>query len=93
MNNIILQNLEEVLTAINNFIDKGISFINTKKIRKFFDIDYSNKSKTYFIWHSLKLLKMYGILEEIEGGRIINYKIVKKEKINIQEFLEQLQVL
>ncbi len=87
-----VRNLEDTLYAINLFIDKHISYINTRKVRKYLNVDSSNRSKINFIGRSLQFLQKKGILEEVHRSKTIHYKLLRKEKIDIQEFIEQMEI-
>ncbi len=90
--NPMVKNLEETLQIINLFIDKGMSFVNAKKVRKYLEIDSSNRPKIYYIWRSLQFLQKKGILEEIHRSKIITYKLVRQERIKILEFIKHLEI-
>ena len=87
-----IQNLREKLEAINKLIDIKISIVNTKRVRKCHNppIKSSNRSKINFVWRALKFLEQEGIL--VSNGQVTprNYKIKSQEKIDIDEFINQI---
>lgn len=85
-----LKNVKETLEAINKLMDNNIKVVNTKRIRRCYNIKSSNRSKINFIWRSLDFLAKEGILEE--NGIITpkTYKIRLENKIDIDKFINQL---
>lgn len=85
-----LKNVKETLEAINKLMDNNINLVNTKRIRRCYNIKSSNRSKINFIWRSLDFLAKEGILEE--NGIITpkSYKIKVSNKINIEEFISKI---
>ena len=81
-----MQNLSEVINVINSFIEKKKTIINTKKIRKYYKIKPSNRSKINFIWRMLEFLERKGYIELIHENpksyRIFPSKIDFKELSN-----------
>lgn len=84
-----LINLKETLEAINKLMDKNISIVNTKRIRRCFNIKSSNRSKINFIWRTLKYLEGEGILRKNGITNPKTYKIVPDETIDIDSFLSE----
>ncbi len=84
-----VENLKEVLEAINKMIEKNINIVTTKKIRQINNIHSSNHSKINFIWRSLKYLEKTGILEEHSSTRLKIYKIMTQKKVDIEKFISQ----
>ncbi|KKM74746.1 hypothetical protein LCGC14_1397250 [marine sediment metagenome] len=84
-----LINLKETLEAINKLMDKNISIVNTKRIRRYFNIKSSNRSKINFIWRTLKYLEGEGILRKNGITNPKTYKIVPDENIDIDNFLSE----
>ena len=82
-----LKNVKETLEAINKLMDNNISTVNTKRIRRCYNIKSSNRSKINFIWRSLDFLAKEGILEE--NGIITpkTYKIKVYDKIDVEGFI------
>ena len=81
-----MQNLRDVINAINSFIEKKKSIIDTKKIRKYYKIKPSNRSKINFIWRLLEFLESNGYIELVHENpksyRIPQSKIDFKELSN-----------
>ena len=88
-----LRNLKETLEAINKLIDNNVNLVNTKRIRRCNHIRSSDRSKINFIWRSLKFLAEddQGILEKNGITNPTTYKIMPKEKINVDEFIAQIR--
>ena len=88
-----LKNVEETLEAINKLIEAKVNLVNTKRVRRCNHIRSSDRSKINFIWRSLKFLaeKEQGILEKNGINNPTTYKIKAKEKINIEEFISQIE--
>jgi len=83
--------LEETLEAINNYIDKNIKVVCTKSVRTYHDIKSSNRSKISFIWRSLNYLEKQGVLRVNGAISPKKYEVIPKEKININQVLDQLK--
>ncbi len=84
-----LKNLKETLEAINQLIDNNIYIVNTKRIRRCYNIKSSNRSKINFIWRSLNYLEQEGILEVNGSVYPKSYKIKNKKKIDVEVFISQ----
>jgi hypothetical protein len=84
-----LKNLKETLEAINQLIDNNIYIVNTKRIRRCYNIKSSNRSKINFIWRSLNYLEQEGILEVNGSVNPKSYKIKNKKKIDVKVFISQ----
>lgn len=86
-----LNNLKDTLDAINKLIDNNVYIVNTKRIRRCFNIKPSNRSKINFIWRSLKFLEDEGILTLNGITNPKTYKILADQKIDVDKFLTQLE--
>jgi hypothetical protein len=86
-----MNNLKDTLDAINKLIDNNIYIVNTKRIRRCFNIKSSNRSKINFIWRSLKFLEQEGILTLNGITNPKTYKILTDQKIDITKFLNQIE--
>ncbi|UCC19113.1 MAG: hypothetical protein JSV62_13585, partial [Promethearchaeota archaeon] len=82
--------LKETLEAINKLIENNINIVNTKRIRRCFNIKSSNRSKINFIWRALKYLEEEGILTLNGITNPKTYKIMTDEKIDVDDFLSQI---
>ena len=78
----------DVKGAINHFYDRKIFYITAKKIRKYLDIDASDRTKINFIWRILRHLVHEGFLEVIEGKKPKQYKISKFPIENNMTFVD-----
>ncbi|MFX0041322.1 MAG: hypothetical protein ACFE8L_00280 [Candidatus Hodarchaeota archaeon] len=85
-----LKNLKDTLDAINRLIDNNVNIVNTKKIRRCYNIKSSNRSKINFIWRSLNYLEEQGILAINGVTNPKTYKITANEKIDVEKFLSQI---
>ncbi len=83
------KNLKETVEAINKLIDKNVTIVNTKRIRRCNNIKSSNRSKINFIWRALNYLENQGILTLNGITNPKTYKIITNEKIDIDDFLSQ----
>ncbi len=86
-----LNNLKETLEAINKLIDNNVNIVNAKRIRRCNNIKSSNRSKINFIWRSLRYLEEEGILTLNGIANPKTYKILIKEKIDINGVLSQIE--
>lgn len=68
---------QDVKKAINYFYDRNIHIINVKKIRRYLDIDASDRSKINFIWRILEHFESEGYLIQIRQKPTKQYKIAK----------------
>jgi hypothetical protein len=84
------KNLKDTIEAINKLIDNNITIVNTKRIRRCYNIKASNRSKINFIWRALKFLEEEGILTLNGIANPKTYKIMTDEKIDADEFLSQI---
>jgi hypothetical protein len=84
-------NLKETLEAINKLIENNINIVNTKRIRRCFNIKSSNRSKINFIWRTLKFLEEEGVLTLNGITNPKTYKILTDQKINVTDFLNQIK--
>jgi len=85
-----LKNLRETLDAINSLIDNNINVVNCKRIRRCQNVKSSNRSRINFIWRSLDYLEKEGILAPNGILKPKNYKILKKDKINVDDFIQKI---
>ncbi len=85
-----LKNIKETLEAINKLMDNNIAIVNTKRIRRCYNIKSSNRSKINFIWRSLDFLAKEGILEENGIIKPKTYKIRASSKIDVEEFISHI---
>jgi len=85
------KNLKDTLEAINKLIDNNVKIVNTKRIRRCYNIKSSDRSKINFIWRTLKCLEEEGILNLNGVTNPKTYKIMTKEKINVNEMLSQIE--
>ncbi|MFX1292584.1 MAG: hypothetical protein ACFFAG_16695 [Promethearchaeota archaeon] len=86
-----MNNLKATLDAINKLIDNNVNIVNTKRIRRCFNIKSSNRSKINFIWRSLKFLEEEGILTLNGITNPKTYKILVDKRIDVDKFLTQLE--
>jgi hypothetical protein len=86
-----LNNLKDTLDAINKLIDNNVYIVNTKRIRRCFNIKSSDRSKINFIWRALKFLEEEGILTLNGITNPKTYKILSDQKIDIGKFLSQIE--
>jgi len=68
---------QDVKKAINSFYDRNIHIISVKKIRRYLDIDASDRSKINFIWRILEHFESEGYLIKIKEKPTKQYKIAK----------------
>jgi hypothetical protein len=85
-------NLKETLEAINKLIENNINIVNTKRIRRCFNIKSSNRSKINFIWRTLKFLEEEGVLTINGINNPKTYKILTDQKIDVTDFLNQIKI-
>ena len=80
------QYLHDVINAINYFIEKKGTIIDTKRIRNYYKIKSSNRSKINFIWRFLDFLESNGYIELVHENpklyRIPQAQIDFKEVFN-----------
>lgn len=86
-----IENLKETIDAVNKIIDRKISYVDVKRIRKTINVKSSNRSKINFIWRSLKVLENDGILRCNGSNSPKTYKIVKLQKIDIDSLLNKVK--
>ena len=81
-----MQNLRDVINAINYFIEEKKIIFDTKRIRNYYKIKPSNRSKINFIWRFLVFLENNGYIELVHENpklyRIPQSKIDFKEVFN-----------
>lgn len=68
---------QDVKKAINFYYDRNIHIITVKKIRRYLDIDASDRSKINFIWRILQRFESKGYLIQIKQKPTKQYKIAK----------------
>ena len=78
-----MQYLQDVINAINHFIEKKGTIIDNKRIRNYYKIKASNRSKINFIWRFLDFLENNGYIELIHENPKL-YRI-PQSKIDIKE--------
>lgn len=66
---------EEVLSAINKLIGRGIKIIDIGRIREINHVEKSDRSKTNFIWRNLVYLEKLGHIELINNSTPKRYKL------------------
>lgn len=81
-----MQYLHDVINAINYFIEKKGSIIDTKRIRNYYKIKSSNRSKINFIWRFLDFLENNGYIELVHENPTKLYRI-PQSKIEFKEVL------
>ena len=83
--------LTETIEAINDSIEKNYFTISTKLVKKHNGIRPKDRSKTNFIWRSLQFLENHDILEVNGASNPKQYHIVPTEKIDIDNFIQQIK--
>lgn len=78
----------DVKNAINHFYDRNVFYITAKKIRKYLDIEASNRSKINFIWRILQYFVFEGYLVVIDGKKPKQYRIDKFPIENNMTFVD-----
>ncbi len=86
-----MKNLSDTVEAVNKLIESNVRLVNTKKIRRCFNIKASNRSKINFIWRALKILEEEGLLALNGITNPKTYKILTDQKIEVKEFLSQIE--
>jgi len=85
-----LDNLKDTLEAINKLIENSVTIVNTKRIRRCYNVKSSNRSKINFIWRALKCLEEEGILTLNGITNPKTYKIISNDKIDVDKILSQI---
>jgi hypothetical protein len=85
-----IKNLRETVEALNKLIESNVHIVNTKKIRRYYNIKSSNRSKINFIWRTLKVLEEEGILALNGITNPKTYKILIDKKIEVEKFLSEI---
>ena len=85
-----MKNLSDTIEAVNRLIESNVNIVNTKKIRRCFNIKSSNRSKINFIWRALKILEDEGILALNGITNPKTYKILIKQKIEVENLLSKI---
>ena len=80
MTNYSKKSLDDTLKAINLLRERGIKYIDTKKIRQTLDIKSNEHSKISFIWRALKHFREKGVLKEYGSSTPKRYEIVDIHK-------------
>ena len=83
--------LRETLEAINYSIEKNYKTISTRIVKKYKGIKPKDRSKTNFVWRSLEFLEKQNVLEVNGSTTPKIYYIKPKEKIDIDNFLRQVE--
>ncbi len=86
-----MRNLKDTLEAINKLIENNVNIVNTKRIRRCYNIKSSNRSKINFIWRALKTLEEEGILTLNGVTNPKTYKIISSEKIDVEGVLSRIK--
>ena len=86
-----IKNLRETVEALNKLIESNVHIVNTKKIRRYYNIKSSNRSKINFIWRTLKVLEEEGILALNGITNPKTYKILIDKKIEVEKFLSEIE--
>lgn len=86
-----MRNLKDTLEAINKLIENNVNIVNTKRIRRCYNIKSSNRSKINFIWRALKTLEEEGILTLNGVTNPKTYKIITSEKIDVERILSRIK--
>jgi len=85
-----LDNLKDTLEAITKLIENSVTIVNTKRIRRCYNVKSSNRSKINFIWRALKCLEEEGILTLNGITNPKTYKIITNDKIDVDKILSQI---
>jgi len=85
-----LDNLKDTLDAINKLIENNVTIVNTKRIRRCYNVKSSNRSKINFIWRALKCLEEEGILTLNGITNPKTYKIISNDIIDVGKVLSQI---
>ncbi len=85
-----LDNLKDTLEAINKLIENNVTLVNTKRIRRCYNVKSSNRSKINFIWRALKCLEEEGILTLNGITNPKTYKIISNDIIDVDKVLSQI---
>jgi len=78
----------DVKKAINHFYDRNVFYITVKQIRKYLDIEASDRTKINFIWRILQHLVFEGYLVVIDNKKPKHYKISKFPIENNMTFID-----
>ncbi|MFX1499984.1 MAG: hypothetical protein ACFFDH_03365 [Promethearchaeota archaeon] len=84
---ITLELFNEFLAAINNFIENNEHYVDVKKIRKFYKIKSSNRSKINFYFRFLKLLEQNGLIRIIIGKNKPKKYELPESKIELNQII------
>ena len=85
------KNLKDTIEAINKLIENNVTIVNTKRIRRCYNIKSSNRSKINFIWRALKFLEEEGILTLNGVSNPKTYKILTNEQIDVDDLISQIE--
>jgi len=86
-----MKNLTDTIEAVNRLIESNVNIVNTKRIRRCFNIKASNRSKINFIWRALKILEEEGILTLNGSTNPKTYKILIGQKIEVEKLLSKIE--
>jgi hypothetical protein len=86
-----MKNLTDTIEAVNRLIESNVNIVNTKRIRRCFNIKSSNRSKINFIWRALKILEDEGILTLNGSTNPKTYKILIRQKIEVEKLLSKIE--
>ena len=86
-----MKNLTDTIEAVNRLIESNVNIVNTKRIRRCFNIKSSNRSKINFIWRALKILEDEGILALNGSTNPKTYKILIGQKIEVEKLLSKIE--
>ena len=86
-----MKNLTDTIEAVNRLIESNVNIVNTKRIRRCFNIKSSNRSKINFIWRALKILEDEGILTLNGSTNPKTYKILIGQKIEVEKLLSKIE--
>ena len=75
---------------IIELIEYNSQFVDIKTIRRINNIKSSERSKTNFVWRSLKILHSQGYLERNEQSRPRRYRIITNERIDVKKIINKI---
>jgi hypothetical protein len=84
---------KDVKDAINHFYDTNNNFITVKRIRRYLEIDASNRSKINFIWRLLDHFEREGIIVRINKRSPKQAKQYKITKIPMKNNITWMEVI
>ncbi len=86
-----IKNLVDVINSINYLVKEKKSIIDIKRIRKYFKIEPSSRSKISFYWRILGYLENLGYLELIKIKPTKTYKLPQTE-LNLDTIIKNLRL-